>query len=257
MQKQLSSWRKELSIIAETGTGSDNGKLNRKKRKIFQKYKVTNAREIAQLIETLKSKVQAKAQRIRRYEKRETQYNHNKMFKEDTKKFYRNLSIKNTEDREPPSMTEAETSWKSLWGEEAQHNERAQQIRRDEKRKIRYMDWRPIEIMEITWYWSKAHNWKSHGNDQIQNYWLKAFSTTHRRIAKNFNAIIEEPEKAPDWLTTGITYLISKSGDSNEVRNYRPITCLKTMYKTLTGIIAKRISTHLEGQSLVPAEQKV
>jgi len=27
------------------------------------------------------------------------------------------------------------------------------------------------------------------------------------------------------------------------------------MYKTLTGIIAKRISTHLEEQSLLPAEQ--
>jgi hypothetical protein len=38
MQKEISSWRKELSIIAETGMGSDNGKLNRKKRKIFQKY---------------------------------------------------------------------------------------------------------------------------------------------------------------------------------------------------------------------------
>ena len=59
MQKQISSWGKELSIIAETGTGSDNGKLNRKKRKIFQKYRVTNAREFAQLTETLKQKVQA------------------------------------------------------------------------------------------------------------------------------------------------------------------------------------------------------
>ena len=66
MQKRISSGRKELSIIAERGTGSDNGKLNRKKRKIFQKYKVTNAREVAQLTETLKQKVQAKAQRIRR-----------------------------------------------------------------------------------------------------------------------------------------------------------------------------------------------
>jgi len=37
MQKQISSWRKDLSIIAENGTGSDNVKLNRKKRKIFQK----------------------------------------------------------------------------------------------------------------------------------------------------------------------------------------------------------------------------
>jgi len=37
MQKQISNWRKELSIIAETGIGPDNGKLNRKKRMIFFK----------------------------------------------------------------------------------------------------------------------------------------------------------------------------------------------------------------------------
>ena len=36
MQKQISSWRKKLSIMAETGTGSDNGKLSRKKRKILK-----------------------------------------------------------------------------------------------------------------------------------------------------------------------------------------------------------------------------
>ena len=58
------------------------------------------------------------------------------------------------------------------------------------------MEWRPIQIMEIILYLSKAHNRKSHGSDQIQNYWLKAFPATHRHIAKNFNAIIEEPEKA-------------------------------------------------------------
>jgi hypothetical protein len=65
-----SSWRKELSIISETEKDSNNGKLKRKKRKIFQKYRVTNAREVAQLTETLEKKVQAKAQRIRRYEKK-------------------------------------------------------------------------------------------------------------------------------------------------------------------------------------------
>ena len=46
MQKKIRSWRNELSIIAENGKGSDNVKLNRKKRKIFQKYRVTNAREL-------------------------------------------------------------------------------------------------------------------------------------------------------------------------------------------------------------------
>jgi len=114
----------------------------------------------------------------------------------------------------------------------------------------------PIQITEITAYLSKAHNWISPGNDQIQKFWLKAFPATNRHITKNFNEIRQEPEKAIDWLTTGITHLIPKLGDSKEVRNYRPITCLTTMYKTLTGITAKRISTHLEEQSLLPPEQK-
>ena len=78
------------------------------------------------------------------------------------------------------------------------------------------MGWMPIQITEITSYLSKAHNWKSPGSDQIQNYWFKAYPVTHRHITKNFNAIIEDPEKAPDWLTTGITYLITKSGNGKE-----------------------------------------
>jgi hypothetical protein len=104
--------------------------------------------------------------------------------------------MKNIEAGEPPSVAEAETYWKSLWGEEAQHNERGEWIKREEKRKISHMDWRPIQAMEIASYLSKVHNWKCPGNDQIQNYWLKAFPTTHRHITKSFNAIIEGPEKA-------------------------------------------------------------
>ena len=74
------------------------------------------------------------------------------MFEEDIKKFYRNLGMKNIETREFPYMIEAETYWKSLWGEEAQQNERAECLRREEKRKFRHMDWSPIQIMEITLY---------------------------------------------------------------------------------------------------------
>ena len=93
---------------------------------------MTNAREVAQLTETLKQKVQAKAQRIRRHEKRETQYSQNKMFKEDTKIFYRNLGMKNIEAREPPSMAEAETYWKSL--EEKKHSIMKEQNGQEGKR---------------------------------------------------------------------------------------------------------------------------
>jgi len=98
--------------------------------------------------------------------------------------------------------------------------------------------------MSTTSFLSRAHNSKSPDSDQIQNYWLKAFPASHRHITKNFNTLMEEPEKVPDWLTTEITYLLPNSRDSKEVRNYQPITFLTTMYKTQTGITARR-SPHI------------
>lgn len=258
IQKQISNWRKDLSILTESGSGSDNIKLNTKKRKIFQKYKVTNAREVAELIEKLKQKIQAKAQRIRRYEKRKNQYIQNKMFKENTNRFYRHLGAKAIEVTAHPSMKEVELYWQSIWEVEARHNEKAEWISREEKGKegTKDMKWTPIKTTEFTSVLSKTHNWKSPGSDQIQNYWLKAFPVTHSYIIEAFNKIIEKPQQMPEWLTAGITYLLPKSKSTTEPRNYRPITCLSTMYKMLTGIIARRISLHLEEHNLLPEEQK-
>jgi hypothetical protein len=51
--------------------------------------------------------------------------------------------------------------------------------------------------MDVTAFLSKAHNWKSLGNGQIQNYWHKIFPAAQRYITENFNIIMEELEKAP------------------------------------------------------------
>jgi hypothetical protein len=53
----------------------------------------------------------------------------------------------------------------------------------------------------------------------------------------------------------GIKYLIAELDYIKEPNNYGPVTCLSTVYKMLTGIIASRISSHLEQYSLSPAEQ--
>jgi hypothetical protein len=89
--------------------------------------------------------------------------------KKTLKQIYRNLGMKIIEARETPSMAEAETYWKSLWGEEVEHNERVEWISREQKMKISFMDWRPVQISEIALYLLKDDNWKSPGNDQIQN----------------------------------------------------------------------------------------
>jgi len=72
----------------------------------------------------------------------------------------------------------------SIWGEVSQPNESAEWIRREEKRKFCHVDSMPIQITEIYSYLSRAHNWNSPGNYQIQNYFLKAFPATHSHITK-------------------------------------------------------------------------
>jgi hypothetical protein len=59
MTRQMSKWKKkyELSILAETGTGSNNGKFNVKRGENIQKHKVTNVRAVVLLAETVKQKV--------------------------------------------------------------------------------------------------------------------------------------------------------------------------------------------------------
>jgi hypothetical protein len=59
------------------------------------------------------------------------------------------------------------------------------------------MDWMPIQITEIALYLSKAHNWKSPGSDQIQNYWLKVFPADQRHGTKNFNGLMGKPDNLP------------------------------------------------------------
>jgi len=58
----------------------------------------------------------------------------------------------------------------------------------------------------------------------------------------------------PDYLTTGIMYLLPKSEDTEEPKNYQLITCLSTTYKMLTRIIARRLS-YLEEHSLLTASK--
>jgi len=58
-------------------------------------------------------------------------------------------------------------------------------------------------------------------------------------------------------MTVGKTVLLQKDpAKGTAAENYRPITCLPTMWKLLSGIIAHDIQAHLERNHLIPCEQK-
>lgn len=63
--------------------------------------------------------------------------------------------------------------------------------------------------------------------------------------------------QVPEWVTRGRTTLILKDKEKgNIVLNYRPITCLPSMWKLFTGIMGDELYKHLEEENLLPEEQK-
>ena len=114
------------------------------------------------------------------------------------------------------------------WGSRKKTNEYQEQM------------WIDITKEEAVLAIMKCSNWKALGNDEIANFGVKNFTSIHDELSAAYNDILKHPEKAPDWLTDGLTYLLPKTEETKNPKNYRPITCLSTMYKILTSILAER-----------------
>ena len=159
---------------------------------------------------------------------------------------------------DPPSADEVERFLKSILEDDKHHNEEARWIKEQEGT-YRYsseQEWTDITNDEIITAIRKTSNWKSSGIDNVPNFWLKSCEALHEYTARCYNKMVREPEETPTWLTQGVTYLLPITQETKVPKNYRPITCLPTLYKILTSFIADRTYNHLEESKLLPAEQK-
>jgi hypothetical protein len=55
---------------------------------------------------------------------------------------------------------------------------------------------------------------------------------------------------------TGVTFLIPKNENTENPKNYRPVTCLPTIYKLITSIISRHMQKCMDDENLLPKEQK-
>ena len=101
----------------------------------------------------------------------------------------------------------------------------------------------PITAGEILLAIECAPKDKSPGPDSIPSEIWSHFIQRAPMMATDFNDWLVNG--LPLGLNEGIITLLHKKGDPTDVRNYRPITLLNTIYKVLTRVITNRISTIL------------
>ena len=132
IQKEVEALRVELSILDEISRGVNV--RTRKSHRLKKKYNVENKTSLDSAKEKVKQIMQLKAQRLRRYDKRNKFYRQNKKFTTDAKKFYRELGKGSITVDNPPSEAEVEGFWNKIWGEEKSFNQDAPWIEREEQR---------------------------------------------------------------------------------------------------------------------------
>uniref|UniRef100_A0A8C4WGB1 Reverse transcriptase domain-containing protein n=1 Tax=Gopherus evgoodei TaxID=1825980 RepID=A0A8C4WGB1_9SAUR len=102
--------------------------------------------------------------------------------------------------------------------------------------------------------WPGSQLWTAPGPDMIHTYWLKKLTAVHERLAAQMNQLLAASSH-PNWLTQGRTVLIMKDPCKGiKPSNYRPITCLPTTWKILSGILAAKLQDHM-GQYMSTAQK--
>ena len=170
IQKEIDLLRAEISILNEVSKGANL--KTRKLRKIKRKYKISDEKALLSTKESLKQRTQVKAQRSRRFDKRDRFYRQNEIFQTDARKFYRQIGKGKIDVKEHPEVKEIEKFWNNICGSEKQFNHNAEWMERQKERtsEVDEQQWERIDSSELRVTLGKSQKWKSPGIDKIPNF---------------------------------------------------------------------------------------
>ena len=255
--EKLQQARKDSSIISEYVRGIRSAHLSRQVDRIRKDHRNEDIIDLDAIQLNLNNKIKAIGNSIRIYDEKFKSKVENKQFLENPQKFYRNMGKNQIQIRSPPDKQELERFWKNIYENPEQHNLETNWLEelREDFQPIPQMQDIDITEEEFKKQIASTSNFKSPGIDQVQNFWIKQFPALHKEYANALNRIMHNEEGPPEWLTEGVTYLLPKTQETQLPNKYRPITCLPTIYKMLTGIITEKISHHFEVYNLISEEQ--
>lgn len=254
LRRKVENLKGDLSRIVESRKRPCEDGM---RKRLEKKYK-TRKKGFDVVIEELKQDIKATSQKIKRFTERNNQYRENRMFVNNQRQFYQNLESNRDDIQIAPDKDETRQFWEGIWGVEAKHNTRASWIGRVKAKMctVQRQDDLSISLEDVRDVLRKVPNWKAAGPDGVQGFWLRNFKGLHERMTELLEKCLNTGE-CPTWMTTGRTALILKDpSKGNQPGNYRPITCLPLLWKTLTAVMAGKLYDHLENQGIIGDEQK-
>ena len=122
IEREIQKIRGEISRLSEINKESQ---LKGNGRKLMRRHNIRCKDDIPN-VEKFKQQLQAKSQRLRRYDKRQKFFHQNKTYEQNAEKFYRELGKKNVIIHQVPERESIESFWSSIWEEEKHPNMNAE-----------------------------------------------------------------------------------------------------------------------------------
>ncbi|CAH2108107.1 unnamed protein product [Euphydryas editha] len=260
IEKRIHLTRTLIAKLICFRNGNRRPKIMRFVHQAFAGTNITSSEYINSVtdrIDFLKQKLCAWAKRIKRYKKRRDRYYQNSIFQSDQRKVYRNWEqcTTNVVNNDLPDRDAITNFWRNIWSDPIDHIDSDwMSVVRRRCNSLPQMETTTISPDDVSRAIRSSSNWKCPGRDGLHNFWLKWFRSSHPVLATQFqDALITG--SLPTFMTTGFTFLLYKSGSTTDPKNYRPITCLPTIYKLLTSILATKIMKHITTNNILATAQ--
>ena len=116
--------------------------------------------------------VQAKAGRLRQYQKRSRFCKENNLFKNNQKQFYRNIGKSQIKINKAPSEEEIRYFWEKIWSDRKTDNSQALYIGKlsKEYQALKKQEWSEITLEDLKHALKKSSKWKSPGKDKMPKF---------------------------------------------------------------------------------------
>ncbi|XP_044766273.1 uncharacterized protein LOC123322393 [Coccinella septempunctata] len=262
LEKNITGLRKKIGVIhTYLNSVTPSAKVLRAVRKVASEARIRRRdpsfrEKVAVVSDQLKQKIKALGNRIRRYNERVKRHRNNNLFIKNQKQFFRDLEEGERVGDGQLKPEAAHSFWSNVWSRESVYDEGANWIGEAQSRiPGGVMDDVGVQRSDVSDVLRHCGNWASPGPDKLHNYWWKYFTSVHEKLAALLQEALNNPSTVPEFFTMGITYLIPKSKNSEGPGDYRPITCLPSVYKILTGVLAKYINKHLKEHNMMAEEQ--
>ena len=253
LKADMRSLRKDIARAGnELHRRKQRRRATKKEKQILKELKTkmekeTTSRSLKAAKEVWLDKLRYKKVKLEKCVEKRRRKLDNLMFQLDQKNFFRTLEADDKKEGEMPEMEKFVEFWGGIW----EHNKSTpnkpwmEEVKRELSEKALIITEFRITDENLMREVAKRKNWTTApGIDGIQNFWWKKFEPAQKALRRAFGEIYENTAMIPDWWPSGRTVMPPKTKDLSDEKNYRPITCLNTSYKILTGLVAKYMREH-------------